>query len=162
MKIDMQSAIRDARRSVRFEAAMQHGFERYSTRTVAHSDPCLTISKDIADDAGGSSDVGAPSQRTSQSSASDDDGGDSGDSDPDRRPRKNHELHKKAALIRFNDLSVYVGFGRSRIYGLIKEGKFPRSIKIGKSARWLVAEIDEWIQREVCARDARLAGGRHA
>ncbi|MDU7586551.1 MAG: AlpA family phage regulatory protein [Acidovorax sp.] len=52
------------------------------------------------------------------------------------------------ALLGFEPLSHYVGFGRSRIYQLIAAGEFPKPIKIGKSSRWVKAEIDAWIGRQ--------------
>lgn len=59
----------------------------------------------------------------------------------------------KVALIKFRDLSIYVGLCRSRIYALIAAGDFPRPIKVGKSSRWLQNEIDFWLQERVQHRD---------
>ena len=58
------------------------------------------------------------------------------------------------ALFAFCLLSAYVGFGRSRIYQLIADGQFPPPIKIGKSSRWVRAEIDEWLNKQVEARNS--------
>jgi predicted DNA-binding transcriptional regulator AlpA len=55
-------------------------------------------------------------------------------------------------LFTFAILAAYVAMGRSRIYALINEGKFPRPLKIGRSSRWLKSEIDTWISEQVAAR----------
>ena len=52
------------------------------------------------------------------------------------------------ALLAFEPLSHYVSFGRSRIYQLIAQGEFPAPVKIGKSSRWVRAEIDTWISHQ--------------
>jgi len=62
------------------------------------------------------------------------------------------------ALFTFVILSGYVGMGRSRIYALIDEGKFPPPIKIGRSSRWLKSEIDSWITEQASARQSVQAG----
>lgn len=42
---------------------------------------------------------------------------------------------------------------RSQIYFYMKEGAFPRSIKIGPaSVAWLESEIDEWINKKLSDR----------
>lgn len=56
-------------------------------------------------------------------------------------------------LFTFGIMSAYVAMGRSRIYALIDDGKFPSPIKIGRSSRWLKAEIDAWIAEHVAARE---------
>lgn len=61
------------------------------------------------------------------------------------------------ALFAFASLSNYVGFGRSRIYDLISKGGFPAPVKIGKSSRWVKAEIDFWLVEQVAARQSLKA-----
>ena len=56
------------------------------------------------------------------------------------------------ALLVYASLSNYVGLGRSRIYDLIAKGEFPAPIKIGKSSRWVKAEIDSWLSEQIAAR----------
>jgi len=48
--------------------------------------------------------------------------------------------------------------GRSRVYALIDEGKFPPPIKIGRSSRWLKSEIDSWITDQADARQSSQSG----
>ena len=84
--------------------------------------------------------------------ASDDDDGDGdGDPDSDRRSRPRSKTSHPSfppALLAFEPLSHYVSFGRSRIYQLIAQGEFPAPVKIGKSSRWVRAEIDTWISHQ--------------
>lgn len=56
------------------------------------------------------------------------------------------------ALLGLSALSHYVGFGRSRVYQLINAGEFPKPIKVGKSSRWVRAEIDSWLSAQIAAR----------
>lgn len=66
------------------------------------------------------------------------------------------ELHQQA-LFSFAILSNYVGFGRSRIYDLIAKNSFPAPIKVGKSSRWVKAEIDNWLAEQVNIRSSQKA-----
>ena len=35
------------------------------------------------------------------------------------------------------------------IYRLIKEGLFPKQIKLGRSSRWLQSEVEAWLQARI-------------
>ncbi|HAG1880423.1 TPA: AlpA family transcriptional regulator [Salmonella enterica] len=35
------------------------------------------------------------------------------------------------------------------IYKLIKDGVFPRPIKLGRSSRWLKSEVENWLQERI-------------
>ena len=108
--------------------------------------PALSISDDMPEAGGGGESAAAP-----EVAASDDDDGD-GDGDPDSDRRRSHSKKSPPsfppALFGFAPLSHYVGFGRSRIYQLIAAGEFPKPIKVGKSSRWIRAEIDSWISHQ--------------
>jgi len=39
-----------------------------------------------------------------------------------------------------------VGFKKSTIYKFIKQKKFPKPLKFGKSSRWKKSEIEIWIK----------------
>jgi len=48
------------------------------------------------------------------------------------------------------------GLRRSTIYSKMKEGTFPKAIKLGlRSVGWIAEEIEEWIQSRI---DASRAG----
>lgn len=35
------------------------------------------------------------------------------------------------------------------IYKLIKDGVFPKPIKLGRSSRWLKSEVEKWLQERI-------------
>lgn len=60
------------------------------------------------------------------------------------------------ALFDFPDLSRYAKLKRSQLYGLMREDKFPKPLKIGKSSRWVKAQVDAWIAAQVVEQQAVL------
>jgi prophage regulatory protein len=52
-------------------------------------------------------------------------------------------------FIRFSELQKMVGLGRTKIYDKIKEGTFPRQIRLGKAAAWVESEVQEWIREQI-------------
>lgn len=34
-------------------------------------------------------------------------------------------------------------------YKLIKDGKFPKPIKLGRSSRWLESEVEAWLRQRI-------------
>lgn len=51
-------------------------------------------------------------------------------------------------LLRIGDVKHLVGLGKTKIYGLVAEGGFPKPYKVTpKAARWSEREILEWIER---------------
>ena len=56
--------------------------------------------------------------------------------------------------IRFKELRQRVPLGRTTIWRMMREGCFPQSRRIGKSARaWLENEIEEWIKKCAAAQE---------
>lgn len=57
-------------------------------------------------------------------------------------------------LLKLQEVSAIVGFGRTKIYALVKTGSFPQPFKpAGISTRWSAREIGEWIEKaRACAR----------
>ncbi|WP_434567655.1 AlpA family phage regulatory protein [Vibrio chagasii] len=46
-----------------------------------------------------------------------------------------------------------VGLGRTSIYALMEQGKFPGSIRVGaKSVVWRLSEIEFWMKQKICER----------
>ena len=67
-----------------------------------------------------------------------------------------------ACINRLNDSYVSIralhealGLSRAGILGLIKQGKMPGGLKIGKSRRWAVSEIQAWLEQQ--AREGETA-----
>lgn len=50
-------------------------------------------------------------------------------------------------LIRLAEVSHRVGLGKTMIYAMIGDGRFPKPYKITPAAaRWSEREIDDWVQ----------------
>lgn len=52
-----------------------------------------------------------------------------------------------------------VPFGKAHIYALIRDGKFPSPIKIGRASFWDSSAIDDWIKEHI-KRNMSQQGGR--
>ncbi|HEI9932740.1 helix-turn-helix transcriptional regulator [Citrobacter freundii] len=51
------------------------------------------------------------------------------------------------SLIRLPEVLKRTGFGKTWIYRLISEGRFPAPVKIGvRAVAFVESEVDEWIQ----------------
>jgi prophage regulatory protein len=56
--------------------------------------------------------------------------------------------------IRFKELRQRVPLGRTTIWKMMREGRFPQSRRIGKMATaWLENEIEEWIKNRAGIRE---------
>ncbi|EKY3918166.1 AlpA family transcriptional regulator [Yersinia enterocolitica] len=49
-------------------------------------------------------------------------------------------------ILRRAEVEVKTGFKRAHIYSLMRDGKFPKAIKLGvRAVGWDSAEIEQWI-----------------
>jgi prophage regulatory protein len=49
-------------------------------------------------------------------------------------------------IVRMQEVVFLTGYKPSSIYALISEGKFPKSIKLGKRASgWWLSQINQWM-----------------
>jgi prophage regulatory protein len=56
--------------------------------------------------------------------------------------------------IRFKELRKLVPLGRTTIWKMMKEGRFPPSYRIGKAATaWLDSEVEDWIKRHAYVKE---------
>lgn len=46
-------------------------------------------------------------------------------------------------------ITEYSGCSDKWFYKLISEGKFPKPIKLGRSSRWLLSEVEVWVQGRI-------------
>lgn len=54
---------------------------------------------------------------------------------------------ESARLLRLPDVRGRTGLGRSMVYHLIRQGKFPAPIKLSeRCSAWLESDIETWIQ----------------
>ena len=57
-------------------------------------------------------------------------------------------------LLKLEDVMDRTSLGRSTMYNLLDEGRFPKPVKVGRLNAWPETEIDEWIQGRITERDA--------
>jgi len=55
-------------------------------------------------------------------------------------------------LIRLPQVQKMVGLGKTVIYGKIKDGAFPRQVKLGRISGWVESEIQDWIRQQIQCR----------
>jgi prophage regulatory protein len=49
-------------------------------------------------------------------------------------------------LLRRAEVEQKTGFKRAHIYNLMREGKFPKTLRVGiRAVRWDSVEVDQWI-----------------
>lgn len=61
-------------------------------------------------------------------------------------------------LIRLPAVKARVDLSKSSIYQMVREGAFPRPIKIGpRACAWLEDEVDAWIEDRIAQRDGDAA-----
>lgn len=46
-------------------------------------------------------------------------------------------------------ITAYTGMTDKWFYKLIKDGKFPKPIKLGRRSRWLRSDVEEWMQQRI-------------
>lgn len=69
--------------------------------------------------------------------------------------RKTTETRKMNRFIRIRDVMAICGRSRTRIYMDMKEGRFPKPVKIGPAAvAWYEPDIIAWQEEKLVARDA--------
>lgn len=54
-------------------------------------------------------------------------------------------------IIRLPQVKAMVGLGTTAIYDKIKNGGFPRQIKLGRLSGWVESEIQSWINKQIMA-----------
>jgi predicted DNA-binding transcriptional regulator AlpA len=50
-----------------------------------------------------------------------------------------------ATLMTLAEVLKITRLGKSSVYALMAEGKFPQQRKIGASSRWLASEVETWV-----------------
>ncbi len=61
-------------------------------------------------------------------------------------------------LIRLSEVQKRTGYSKAWIYRLLKENRFPQSVKIGsRSIAFVESEVDEWINQRIEERDALIS-----
>lgn len=56
-------------------------------------------------------------------------------------------LNDKMVDMKF--ITKFTGLTDKWFYKLIKDGTFPKPIKLGSSSRWLKSEVEKWVQERI-------------
>ncbi|MEY4750389.1 MAG: hypothetical protein RIQ60_2603 [Pseudomonadota bacterium] len=63
---------------------------------------------------------------------------------------------KRDRLVRIAEVEQITGLKKSSIYGLMKSGKFPNSVRISKRCTaWQEAAVLTWVQDQIAAAGAK-------
>ena len=54
-------------------------------------------------------------------------------------------------LLKIKEVIEKTGCCKTKIYAMIKDGKFPQPCKIGNASRWREDHLDDWIKAQVQA-----------
>lgn len=65
------------------------------------------------------------------------------------RPNECQLSAQPERLLPLPEVESRSGFKSSFIYQLIKEGKFPKPVKIGAASRWRESEVQQWIHAQI-------------
>lgn len=53
-------------------------------------------------------------------------------------------------FLRLNEVQERVGLGRTSIYKMMGEGKFPKPVNtLGRTVAWIDSEVDEWMMDRI-------------
>ena len=55
----------------------------------------------------------------------------------------------KDRLVDMAFITAYTGLTDKWFYKLIKDGEFPKPIKLGRSSRWKESELKEWLYERI-------------
>lgn len=62
--------------------------------------------------------------------------------------------HVERRILRRSDVELKTGLKRAFLYNLMREGKFPKSVRIGvRAVGWDAVEVDQWIADRLKDRD---------
>ena len=65
-------------------------------------------------------------------------------------------------LLKRETVQKLTGLSCTTIYDLMKEGRFPRPVMIGKVARWVSSELEAWIGELIKERNAAAPHAQNA
>ncbi len=66
------------------------------------------------------------------------------------------EQHER--LLTYDEVGRRLGLGRTALWALVRDGKFPEPLRIGRARRWRECDVDRWIA-DLASEKARDKGG---
>jgi prophage regulatory protein len=65
-------------------------------------------------------------------------------------------------FIRFKELRQRIPLGRTTIWRMMREGRFPQSRRIGKmAAAWLESEVEDWMKENAGTQEGQTKEDRY-
>ena len=58
-------------------------------------------------------------------------------------------------LISLPEVEAVIGFKKSHIYSLLKQGQFPAPVAIGTNRRWKHSDVQNWIAEKIQQSESR-------
>lgn len=58
-------------------------------------------------------------------------------------------MNENDRFIRISEVRSLIGLKDSRIYQMIKDGAFPRPIKLGTASRWSMHAVQAWMDQQI-------------
>lgn len=65
------------------------------------------------------------------------------------QPKEHQPPSQLERLLYLAEVEFQTGFKSSFLYQLMKEGKFPKPVKIGTASRWRESEVQAWIHAQI-------------
>lgn len=65
------------------------------------------------------------------------------------QPKECQSPSQLERLLYLAEVEFQTGFRSSFLYQLMKEGKFPKPVKIGAASRWRESQVQEWIHNQI-------------
>ena len=64
------------------------------------------------------------------------------------------EIHASSEdrFIELSEVLFLTSLGRTLVYQLMKENRFPPAVKIGKASRWVLSEVQGWLKERMLER----------
>jgi predicted DNA-binding transcriptional regulator AlpA len=60
---------------------------------------------------------------------------------------------RSCKLLTGDDVRALTELANTSLYERIRDGSFPKPLKIGRSSRWLLSEVEAWVRRLTAERD---------
>lgn len=69
-----------------------------------------------------------------------------------------NQINKETRLIRRKEVQAKTGLGTSSIYALMKQGKFPQSLKLSeRRVAWVESDVDQWVAERIASHETSIA-----
>ena len=67
-------------------------------------------------------------------------------------------IDRSRSLVPKSTVLKSTGLSNTSLYQSMSKREFPRPVKIGQASRWVAAEVQDWIDRQIARRDSLTRG----